>query len=467
MPFTYTVTVNQNIAPTFTFGANASICAGAPAPTLPTNSTNGITGTWSPSSVDNQNSAVYTFTPTAGQCATTATLTVTVNPNITPTFTFGTSFTVCAGGTVPALATLSNNGITGTWSPSVVDNQNSGAYTFTPTAGQCATTTTFTVTVNANSTPTFSFGPNLTICAGGTLPVLPGTSDNGLNGTWSPSVVNNQSSGVYTFNGSGQCILPYTYTVAVNPIVTPSFSFGTFQSICTGSSAPALVSTSTNGISGTWSPGTVDNTSNSTYTFTPAGGQCANNTTFTLEVNGIPSTNKRADTTVYDGAAIPVFTFIPSPGATVNWTNSNPSVGLAASGLGVVPSFTAVNMTDEPISATVTAKPVIGGCSGLTQSYFIKVLPLDKGVFVPNVFSPNGDGKNDMLFVYGNYIDKVDMRIFNQWGQQIAAINDKTQGWDGRQKGSPQPVGVYVYVLKATLTNGKTVNLKGSITLIR
>ncbi|TMI78957.1 MAG: gliding motility-associated C-terminal domain-containing protein [Bacteroidetes bacterium] len=162
-----------------------------------------------------------------------------------------------------------------------------------------------------------------------------------------------------------------------------------------------------------------------------------------------------------------MFSFIPSPGAIVNWTNSNPSVGLPASGIGVVPSFTAVNVTDEPISATITAKPVIGGCSGSTQSYFIKVLPLNKDVFVPNVFSPNGDGKNDMLFVYGNYIDKVDMRIFNQWGQQIATINDKTQGWDGRQKGNPQPVGVYVYVLKAILTNGRTVNLKGSITLIR
>ena len=59
------------------------------------------------------------------------------------------------------------------------------------------------------------------------------------------------------------------------------------------------------------------------------------------------------------------------------------------------------------------------------------------------------------------------MRIFNQWGQQIATITDKTQGWDGRHKGNPQPVGVYVYVLKAELVGGKTVTLKGSITLIR
>jgi gliding motility-associated-like protein len=59
------------------------------------------------------------------------------------------------------------------------------------------------------------------------------------------------------------------------------------------------------------------------------------------------------------------------------------------------------------------------------------------------------------------------MRIFNQWGQQVAMINDKMQGWDGTRKGNPQPVGVYVYVLRVVLTNGKTIDLKGSITLVR
>ena len=146
-----------------------------------------------PAVVDNQNSGTYTFTPTAGPCATTATFTVTVNPNITPTFSFGTALTICAGGTVPTLPTTSTNGITGTWSPSVVDNQNSGIYTFTPTAGLCATTATFTVTVNPNIAPTFSFGTALTICAGGTVPTLPTTSTNGITGTWSPSVVDNQN----------------------------------------------------------------------------------------------------------------------------------------------------------------------------------------------------------------------------------------------------------------------------------
>jgi large repetitive protein len=253
----------------------------------------------------------------------------------------------------------------------------------------------------------------------------------------------------------------------VKQIVTPTFSFGTSRSICIGASVPALTLTSGNNIAGTWSPSVVDNQANGVYTFTPDAGECANTTTLTVAVNAIPTLSIRTDTTVTDGALVPTYNFVASAGANVNWFNSNTAIGLAANGTGPVPSFTAINEGTAPVTATVTATPVIGGCAGSDQTYKITVVPLDKDLFVPNVFSPNADGKNDILFVYGNYIEKVDMHIYNQWGQEIASITDKTQGWDGRHKGNPQPVGVYVYVLKAELRGGKTVNLKGSITLIR
>jgi hypothetical protein len=133
----------------------------------------------------------------------------------------------------------------------------------------------------------------------------------------------------------------------------------------------------------------------------------------------VPTTTVSEDTAVYDGTFIPSYNFITSPGAVTNWTNSNPSIGVGASGAGTVPSFVATNRSDADIVGTITATPVIGGCSGAAQSYTIKVMPLNKDVFVPNVFTPNGDGKNDLLYVYGNYIDKVEMHIFNQWGQQL------------------------------------------------
>jgi gliding motility-associated-like protein len=325
------------------------------------------------------------------------------------------------------------------------------------------------VTVTPNVNPTFAFGSSGSICAGGSVPTLPTTSTNGITGTWNPSVVSNQTSGTYVFTASsGVCIPPFTFTFTVNPIVTPTFTFGTSQSVCINVPAPVLPTTSTNGITGTWSPSVVDNQTTGTYTFTPSAGQCATGTTLDYEVNPIiPSVIVRTDTTVYDGDIIPAYTFISTPGSGVRWTNSNPSIGLAASGTGTVPSFTAINRTDAPVTATITATPFINGCSGSVEIYVITVLPLNKDIFVPNVFSPNNDGKNDLIYIYGNYINTVEMHIFNQWGQKIATIANKSQGWDGRHKGTPQPVGVYVYVLKATLTDGRAVTKKGSITLVR
>lgn len=92
---------------------------------------------------------------------------------------------------------------------------------------------------------------------------------------------------------------------------------------------------------------------------------------------------------------------------------------------------------------------------------------MNKDIFVPNVFSPNGDGKNDILFVYGNSIDQLEMRIFNQWGEELQLLNSTARGWDGKHRGKPQPVGVYTYALRAVLSGGRVVKMKGSITLLR
>jgi hypothetical protein len=379
---TLTVSVNPIITPTFSFGTNLTICAGGTVPLLPPSSQNGITGTWSAATVNNQNSGTYTFTPDPGQCATSTSFAVTVNPNITPTFPFGTSLAICAGATVPSLPATSQNGITGTWNPTSVDNQTSGVYTFTPAGGQCVTgPVIFNVTVTPNLIPTFSFGHSLTICAGGTVPALPLTSDNGITGVWNPSVVSNQASGTYTFTVPGQCVTPYIYTVTVNPIVKPAFSFGVFQSICIGTQVPVLATTSSNGITGTWSPSVVDNAINGTYVFTPDPGQCTDTTSFKLEVNAVPTTSISEDTAVYDGTFIPSYNFITSPGASTNWTNSNPTIGLGPSGVGTVPSFVATNRGDQDVTGIVTATTGYRRLFGNTSNLHCQSDAIEQGCF--------------------------------------------------------------------------------------
>jgi gliding motility-associated-like protein len=181
--------------------------------TLPSTSNEGITGTWSPA-VDNALTTEYTFAPTAGQCATEAVMTVTVIPLITPLFT--QVDTICVGDTLLDLPTTSNNSIAGAWSPAI-DNTSTTEYTFTPNPGlSCVPSTTMTITVLAQTIPNFTqVAP---VCIGDFISPLPQTSNNGITGTWTPSL-NNLETTTYIFTSdAGQCADSTTMTIVVNTI---------------------------------------------------------------------------------------------------------------------------------------------------------------------------------------------------------------------------------------------------------
>ena len=86
---------------------------------------------------------------------------------------------------------------------------------------------------------------------------------------------------------------------------------------------------------------------------------------------------------------------------------------------------------------------------------------------VPSAFTPNGNGINDMVFVKGFGIGKMDFKIYNRWGVKMFETEDQNIGWDGTYNGKPQPVEVYHYFLSIEMTNGKKINKSGDITLIR
>jgi gliding motility-associated-like protein len=86
---------------------------------------------------------------------------------------------------------------------------------------------------------------------------------------------------------------------------------------------------------------------------------------------------------------------------------------------------------------------------------------------VPNAFSPNGDGINDVVKLEGKGIVKLTFCIFNRWGEKVFETNDKSIGWDGYYKGVLQEMEVYTYSVHAELINGDVVPLKGNITLLR
>ena len=94
--------------------------------------------------------------------------------------------------------------------------------------------------------------------------------------------------------------------------------------------------------------------------------------------------------------------------------------------------------------------------NGLTIVNCIETLKCGE-VFVPNAFSPNGDGENDVLKVYGNCISELVFAIFNRWGEQVFSATQTTQKWDGTFKGQEINNAVFYYRLSARLTNGQTV----------
>ena len=383
-----TITVNPVVTPTF--NAVSAICAGSPLSALPTTSNNGITGTWSPA-LDNTKTTVYTFTPATGQCATTATLTITVNPVVTPTFNAVAA--ICAGSTLNALPTTSNNGITGTWSPAL-DNTKTTVYTFTPAAGQCATTATLTITVNPVVTPTFN--AVAAICAGSPLSALPTTSNNGITGTWSPALDNTKTM-VYTFTpAAGQCATTATLTITVNPVVTPTFN--AVSAICAGSTLSALPTTSNNGITGTWSPA-LDNTKTTVYTFTPAAGQCATTAALTITVNPVVTPTFNAVSAICAGSPLSALPTTSNNGITGTWSpaldNTKTTVYTFTPAAGQCATTATLTITVNPV-VMPTFNAVATICAGSTLS----ALPTTSNNGITGTWSPVLDNTKTTVYTF-------------------------------------------------------------------
>ena len=108
----------------------------------------------------------------------------------------------------------------------------------------------------------------------------------------------------------------------------------------------------------------------------------------------------------------------------------------------------------------------LGGCLPTVSAAVTGQTRTDQ-VFIPNSFTPNGDGRNDVLRVYSNVIRQLKIAIFNQWGEKVYESTDQNMAWDGTYKGKPQPSGVYIYVAEIVINTGEKISRKGSINLVR
>jgi gliding motility-associated-like protein len=126
------------------------------------------------------------------------------------------------------------------------------------------------------------------------------------------------------------------------------------------------------------------------------------------------------------------------------------------------PQYDAGSAGSYPVQLTVFN---IGGC---IDSFALNVcIEPSTDIFIPDIFSPNGDGNNDQLFVRGGGIASMAFRIYDRWGGVVFEAGNNDQGWDGTSANGAAPSGVYVYTLLANMADGDVVELNGDITLVR
>jgi gliding motility-associated-like protein len=136
--------------------------------------------------------------------------------------------------------------------------------------------------------------------------------------------------------------------------------------------------------------------------------------------------------------------------------------------------FTCAEPTASPkdvITYAVTASND-GKCVARDQ---ITITPIcnNANIYIPNTFSPNGDGSNDVFYPRGTGLYSIrNFRIFNRWGQLMfektnVAANNASQGWDGTANGIKMQPDVYVYVMEVICENNTVFPMKGNVTLIR
>jgi gliding motility-associated-like protein len=158
------------------------------------------------------------------------------------------------------------------------------------------------------------------------------------------------------------------------------------------------------------------------------------------------------DTTIFAGESV---TLNALGGGSYYWT---PSSDLSC------------NNCSNPIASpieTTTYYVIVDTLGCISEDEITVNVEISGDVYVPNLFSPNADGINDVLGIYGFSVKEVEFRIYDRWGELIFQTNSMASTWDGTFKGSTLNSAVFVYTLQVTYMDGREQLQHGNITLIR
>ena len=469
-------------------GTGASAYSWSPAIGL--SATSGATVSASPTVT-----TVYTVTGTTGACSGTQSINVTVAPVASLSIVPGATL-ICPNSTGTTLT--ASGASTYTWLP--------GAQTTATLMANPATTTTYTVagqsaagcatfpamvTVSVspaiNATVTAS-SPSVCLTKTASISVVP--TGGAYTYTWLPvASIQGSNAGssivakpvstvtvIYTVTiSNGFCKETNTVSLQVFDCVPPVSQFTTLtnDSICTkGCVSFTATSTGIQPFTYQWLfPGGTPPTSNNpdpvicypssgTYPVSLITGNAFGTDTLVManyiHVVDTPSVRAFGDTLLSLGQTAPVS--VTGNATAYYWTPDNGTIACAS-------------CTNTVVQPTVTTKYMVTASNSpyckRRDSVLVKVDFVCGDFFIPNVFSPNGDGLNDDVNIHGFCIATFNLRIFNRWGELVFQTTDKTLGWDGSFRGKPMDTGVFVYSVDGMTIENKPFFQKGNITLLR
>jgi gliding motility-associated-like protein len=365
------------------------------------------------------------------------------------------------------------------------------------TAG-CASQSPVMVTVTVNPALSVATSPNVSICPGGstTLTAMASGGDGTYNYSWMPGAgtastfsVTPSGTTTYTVTLTDGCTTaPATATVTVTilplPVIafTPVSATGCEPLCVTFADASTVAGGSVSAWSWDMGDGTTSNAQNPSHCFNTIGGMTQYDVTLTATSNsGCTSTMTFNNMITVYPVPLAAFTWNPDPASMANpqidFTDLSINAGFWSWDFADSANVSQPNTSNqqnpshlygEPgtyvVTLTVTS---LGGCSD-TATGFVTINP-DYTLYIPNAFTPDGDGLNDIFAPKGDNLAEFRMRIFDRWGNQVFVSKSLNDGWNGKANGGGEVAqqDVYVYNIEVKEKSGGWHRYIGHVTIVK
>jgi|GEM_PF-3244967 len=466
------ITVAVQPYPTITFGGDTTVCYSHP---ITITASGGVSYVWENSLSGDS----IVFTPLSDDtlsvlvtdiygCSSTDSISFEVLPLPTPNISGDTEIcqfdttTLTASGGITYQWSTGQNTSTASILPSVAGiNQ---IYVIATGANMCYDTAFHQITVHA--LPAINLGPDTTICEGTSL--LLDAANPGSTYSWntgaSSQTLTITAAGTYFVSVADANTCENTDSIVISTQPYADASITDISYVCLNGSPFAFVAAQGGG---SWSGDGITNASSGEFNPAVAG------VGYSIIVYTISGMCGDKDSTTIEVADIPFIDYTLSDETCPGYNDG--TLILEISG-GTSPYFydlsgttitdTTINLAPDGYLLTVTDSR---GCM-TSDSVIIHAEDTPCGeveLFIPNIFSPNGDLENDVLFVRSNFIETMAWYIYDRYGEKVFESKDINLGWDGEFEGQKVQNGVYFWHIKATMIDGSVIEREGNVTVVR